>query len=115
MKVGDVIDSFVDGEQGVRKASSVMSTSRELFSYDTLIALRCADGVMVNCKKYSRTTSTMQNALLGQLQERGYRAAGETQAPSHGVMDQAGERVILPLAYRDRDGHEIEMTLWTKG
>lgn len=74
MRNKDFLKQYVDGNY-IRGEHGMMTyKDGQLFSYDTLICdinrvLKQAD---VNIRKYSSTTSRMQNTLLAFLYEAGY-------------------------------------------
>ena len=74
MRNKDFLKQYVDGEY-IESAHGMMTyRDGRLFSYDTVICdinrvLKEAD---VNIRKYSATTSRMQNTLLALLHDAGY-------------------------------------------
>ena len=75
MRNKEFLERFVTGER-VQRAHGMMSYTSDgrLFSYDTVICNinRVTKEANVNVRKYSATTSRMQNTLLALLQEAGY-------------------------------------------
>ena len=63
-----VVDNFIKGE-GAKTGNNTLSTNgKELKSYNTVIATRQENGVvLVNNTKYSRTTSSQQSILMQEL------------------------------------------------
>lgn len=75
MRNKDFLKRYVDGEQ-TQRAHGMMSYTSDgrLFSYDTVICNinRVTKEASVNIRKYSATTSRMQNTLLAFLNDAGY-------------------------------------------
>ena len=75
MRNRDFLKRYVDGEQTQRAHGMMSYTSGgRLFSYDTIICdiNRVTKEARVNIRKYSATTSRMQNTLLAFLNDAGY-------------------------------------------
>jgi hypothetical protein len=71
MKNIDVVRTFINGG---RKANTknLSITNNSLFNYNTVIAEHTNEyGLIVNVTKYSSSTSTIQNAMIRELNEAG--------------------------------------------
>ena len=63
-----VVDNFLKGQGGKTGNKSLSTDGKQLKSYDTVIAIRQANGtILVNNTKYSSTTSAQQNILMQKL------------------------------------------------
>lgn len=64
MTILDVVLNFRDGAtKGEASGGRVRIEGQYLYNYRTIIAKRTAEGIELNVKKYSRTTSKLQNKL----------------------------------------------------
>ena len=74
MRNRDFLKQYVDGKHIQGKHGMMSYTDERLFSYDTVICdiNRVLKEANVNVRKYSTTTSRMQNTLLALLHEAGY-------------------------------------------
>lgn len=63
----DVVNAFINGESKP-KTKNLRIEGDKLFNYNTVIAERDCNGrILVNVTKYSRSTSTIQNMLMKEL------------------------------------------------
>jgi hypothetical protein len=69
MRNSQVIAAFLDGKRA--KTKHLSTDGNFLNNYSTVIAKWEHGGIKVNVKKYSQTTSTIQNALLRTAEGRG--------------------------------------------
>lgn len=64
MSIVDLILNFRDGAtKGKASGGRVRIEGDKLINYDTTIAIRTKEGIKLNCKKYSMTTSRLQNTI----------------------------------------------------
>lgn len=63
MKNSDVMDMFLDGYINRYKTNCLRLEGGKLYSYNTLLARREGDKILLNTTKYSRTTSKCQNYI----------------------------------------------------
>lgn len=69
--VADYIQSFVYNNPIKAKQGSVSTVGDKLYSYNTVIAERQGEHLIVNMTKYSSTTSTQQNLIVRYIEQRG--------------------------------------------
>ena len=69
MKNIDVIRGFINGEVKA-KTKNLYIVGDSLVNYSTIIATR-NNGFKVNSTRYSKSTSTIQNALVRELEAQG--------------------------------------------
>lgn len=62
MKNVDLIRKFRNGATS-GKCGNLKIDGNNLINYSTVIAKRISDGIILNSRKYSRTTSAIQNTI----------------------------------------------------
>ena len=70
MKNEDVLQAFVMGRKGKSSNGNLISDGVELINYSTVIAKYQDEKILFNTKKYSVTTSRIQNQLRFMIPER---------------------------------------------
>lgn len=70
----EVADAFLDGAN-MKGHGSIEAREGILYSYNTPIAIKTADGVWVNLESFSVTTSKHQGALKNEMEARSMRPA----------------------------------------
>lgn len=71
MKNIEVIQAFLNGENA--HTQNLISKNQQLINYTTTIAMIIVDNeILISTKKYSTTTSTIQNALRREAQRRNF-------------------------------------------
>lgn len=65
-----VVQQFIKGQPG--KCLSMYTDGHKLFSYNTIIAQREGNIMLVNTTKYSMTTSKHQGLLYREINKQGY-------------------------------------------
>lgn len=64
MKIIDVVKAFNRGEKyGKASNGRVRIENNYLINFDTIIATRTSQGILLNNRYYSRTTSKLQNMI----------------------------------------------------
>ena len=64
MKIENLVKSFANGAtKGQASGGRVRIEGLFLYNYNTIIAQRTEKGVKLNVKKYSRTTTKLQNKI----------------------------------------------------
>ena len=62
MTIEQLIKNFNQGAtHGKASGGRVRIEGDELINYDTTIAIRTEEGIKLNCRKYSKTTTKLQN------------------------------------------------------
>lgn len=64
MTISDVLIRFNNGgTKGQASEGRVRIEGDKLYNYNTIIAIRTDEGIKLNSRKYSRTTSKLQNKI----------------------------------------------------
>lgn len=64
MTIKELVLNFRDGAtKGKASGGRVRIEGNKLINYDTTIAIRTEEGVKLNCRKYSNTTSRLQGTI----------------------------------------------------